>query len=158
MKILTSYFYQIRFFKPYLVPLSTAAFDPKWFHNNLGHSYAYKDKNDVLNGLRINPFVPRLFEGDGECRGPVGCTQEKGNCGFLRCYYNQLNELNFEDIKSRFESLSERIKKGEGLDRDPIFVLIFHEKPDNPCSERWPAQRWLREHGVEVEEFDKEKL
>lgn len=32
MKILISYFYQIRFFKPNMIPLSTAAFDPKWFH------------------------------------------------------------------------------------------------------------------------------
>lgn len=32
MKILTSYFYQIRNFKPYQIPLSTAISDPAWYH------------------------------------------------------------------------------------------------------------------------------
>lgn len=36
MKIYTSYFYQIRFFKPNMIPLSTAKYDPSWFHKGLG--------------------------------------------------------------------------------------------------------------------------
>lgn len=39
MKIYTSYFYMVRFMKPYMIPLSTAKFDPAWFHKELGHKY-----------------------------------------------------------------------------------------------------------------------
>ena len=39
MKIYTSYFYQIRFFKPNMIPLSTAKYDPSWFHKGLGWKY-----------------------------------------------------------------------------------------------------------------------
>ena len=44
---MTSYFYQIRNFKPNMIPLSTALWDPKWFHKNKGHSFQFKDKNGV---------------------------------------------------------------------------------------------------------------
>ena len=36
MKIMTSYFYAIRFFKPNMIPISTAKWDPKWYHQNKG--------------------------------------------------------------------------------------------------------------------------
>ena len=35
----TSYFYQIRFFRPDMIPLSTARFDPSWYHRNKGHNF-----------------------------------------------------------------------------------------------------------------------
>ena len=31
MKIYISYFYAVRFFKPYQIPMSTAVWDPKWW-------------------------------------------------------------------------------------------------------------------------------
>ena len=49
MKILTSYFYQIRNFKPYQIPLSTAISDPAWYHPKNGDYYV--DKNGVINGF-----------------------------------------------------------------------------------------------------------
>ena len=48
MKILTSYFYQIRFFKPNIIPLSTCLSDPVWYHKGNGKSFYYKDKNDDI--------------------------------------------------------------------------------------------------------------
>ena len=32
MKLALSYFYQIRNFKHYMIPVSTAVWDPQWFH------------------------------------------------------------------------------------------------------------------------------
>ena len=58
MEIYTSYFYQVRFMKPYHIPLSTAVWDPKWFHANRGQDYHFKDKNGVYNGLRAPVFAP----------------------------------------------------------------------------------------------------
>ena len=33
MKIRLSYFYQIRFFKKNMIPMSTALSDPEWYHD-----------------------------------------------------------------------------------------------------------------------------
>ena len=33
MNIYISYFYNIRFFPKNLIPISTAMWDPKWYHN-----------------------------------------------------------------------------------------------------------------------------
>ena len=33
MKIRISYFYQVRNFKPNMIPMSTAISDPAWFHD-----------------------------------------------------------------------------------------------------------------------------
>lgn len=153
MKIMTSYFYQIRNMKPNYIPLSTAVFDPKWFHQKKGNSFQYKDKNGVWNGLRAEPFVPDKTC-EGLCRGPETCRYlGPHTCAFLKTYYNQLEQLNFQEIISRFETLGNQIKEVEGFDEEPILVLIFHEKYDNPCSERWPVQQWFKNHDYPIEEF-----
>lgn len=58
MEIYTSYFYKVRFFKPNMIPISTAFSDPSWFHNFKGHNYQFIDKNGVINGLRADVFAP----------------------------------------------------------------------------------------------------
>ena len=154
MKIMTSYFYQIRFFTRNMIPLSTAVWDPKWFHQNKGHSFQWKDHNGVWNGLRAEPFVPGV-ECEGLCRGPEGCNAYSPKaCSFLRTYRKQLDRLDFEEILNRFQKLGEQIQQAEGFEEEPVFVLIFHEKYDNPCSERWPVQEWFRDHGYNIKEFN----
>lgn len=44
------------------------------------------------------------------------------------------------------------IKKHDGFEEDPIIVLLVYEKPDNPCSERWPLKDWFAKHGLELQE------
>ena len=154
MKILISYFYKIRFMKPYMVPLSTCCFDPKWFHKSNGHKYIYKDKNGVYNGLRAEPFVPGE-ECEGLCRGPENCdTGNSNTCAFLANYRKQLDKLDFNNIMQRFERIGNLIKEKESFKEEPICVLIVYETPSNPCSERRVIKQWFKEHGVEVEEFD----
>ena len=58
MKIYTSYFYKIRFFKPNMIPISTAMWDPKWYHANQKQDHWFVDKNGVINGLRASVFAP----------------------------------------------------------------------------------------------------
>lgn len=43
MKLCTSYFYRIRFFRPDIVPFSTAKWDPKWYHNFQGQANIFLD-------------------------------------------------------------------------------------------------------------------
>lgn len=151
---MTSYFYQIRNMKANYIPLSTAVWDPKWFHQNKGHSFQWKDKNGVWNGLRAEPFVPGQAC-EGLCRGPETCMAYSPQvCAFLKTYYRQLEELDFQEILDRFERLAKQIQDVENFPEEPVIVLIFHEKYDNPCSERWPVQRWFKNHGYEITEFN----
>lgn len=154
MKIYTSYFYMIRFFKPNQIPLSTAVWPPRWFVQN-GHQYY--DKRRVLNGLIAEPFVPDERCQD-LCRGLENCsTKDPNTCKFLQQYYKQLCELDFNSIMKRFENLGKAYSERNFLNDDVEFVLIFHETPKNPCSERWIVQKWFKENGYELEEYIKEE-
>lgn len=151
MRIYTSYFYQIRFFPSNLVPLSTAKWDPKWFHDNKSQTYQFKDKRGVLNGLRAEPFVPGSAL-DGTCHGPEGCYQTPPRCKFQLGYLEQLRQLDFQTIMNRFEELAACIKTTEGFD-DVDFALMLHEAPTNPCSERIAIHLWFTENGYSISEW-----
>ena len=142
--------------KPYMVPLSTAIYDPAWFHKNKGPQYQWKDKNGVWNGLRAEPFAPGPMC-SGLCHGREGCSKiGQGQCDFLRIYRNQLNQLDFDNIMHRIENICTAVQKKEQFIEDPIAILIFHEAYDNPCSERWPVQEWFSDHGYDIKEFKHE--
>lgn len=158
MKIMTSYFYQIRFFTPNMIPLSTAKWDPKWFHQGRGQAYQWKDKRGVWNGLRAEPFVPGA-SCDGLCRGPQFCQEhDPAYCAFLRCYRGQLNRLDFTHILDQIDKVGKRIQEMEGFQEEPVVVLIVHEATSNPCSERRIIQQWFRDNGYPIEEFDHSKI
>lgn len=154
MKIYTSYFYQVRNFKRHMIPLSTAVWDPKWFHQHV--MTVYKDKNGVYNGLRLEEFAPK----NHECHGLDHCTAPiRGDCNFLKSYRQQLDELNFDNIMELFSQIWKTINEWEhfGEEVEPVIVLLVYESPDNPCSERRIIQEWFKDHGVIVEEFDPRK-
>lgn len=160
MKIWTSYFYQIRFFKPHQIPLSTADWDPKWFHDFKGQDYIWKDKNGVWNGLRLDILSPSKCCSilPPEC---VGCEKENRHpdtCSFLRDYKEGLHtKVGFGTLYSILERMAESIKYLEGFQDEPEIMLIVHEDPTNPCSERVPIQELFREHRIEINEWKKEK-
>lgn len=145
MKIYTSYFYQLRFFKPYMIPLSTAVWDPKWYHNNYDQDYTFVDKNGVINGLRCEALHPGPFC-EGACRGTTGnapgCTHDPESCAFLKLYLAQLNKLDKADYLRRIENLCRKVQKELGFTEEPVAVLMVHEAPSNPCSERLALQQW----------------
>ena len=94
MKIYTSYFYQIRFFPKNLIPLSTAMYDPKWFHDFRGYNFVFKDNNGVINGLRATEFSPK----GGECHGIKGCPFTPETCPASKSYSKQLNNIIFDTM------------------------------------------------------------
>ena len=157
MKIWTSYFYQVRFFKPYQIPLSTADWDPKWFHNFKDQNYVWKDKNGVWNGLRLDIFSP------SKCCSilPPECTRcsnvsnrHPETCSFLRDYKNGLdNKINFSDLLELLQRTAQTIKDTEGFSDEPEIMILVHEASTNPCSERAAIQEYFREHGLEVKEW-----
>jgi hypothetical protein len=159
MKIWTSYFYQIRFFKPYQIPLSTADWDPKWFHDFKDQDYIWKDKNGVWNGLRIDTLSPSKCCSilPPEC---VGCSslesRHPDTCSFLKDYSGGLHSrVDFGRLLDLLQRIATGIQQSEGFSEEPEIMLILHEAPNNPCSERVPIQEYFKEHGIEVKEWEK---
>lgn len=151
MKISISYFYNIRFFKPYQIPISTAIWDPKWFHNGLGNSEVFIDKNGVINGLRSEELNPRSCHSEG-----CPCLEKNyESCKFLKDYRLGLKQISFKNLIEKFETIAKGWVNMIDIKEEPEIVLIVYETPDNPCSERTAIIDWFLENGIIVKEWEK---
>lgn len=140
MKVWTSYFYAVRFLSPNQIPLSTAVWDPKWFHAGRGQGHVFVDKRGVVNGLRAESLHPGP-ECEGLCRGPESCAcGDPKVCGFLRAYREQLARLDVTAFLASLEELGSRLKARLRFAGEPEFVLLVHEPPYKACSERGALQ------------------
>lgn len=153
MNFATSYFYQVRFFRPYMIPVSTAVSDPKWFHNFQDGNHCFIDKNGVINGLRCNYFVP-----DNTCRnlchGVDSCnTIDSGSCVFLQQYSEQLNKIDADNFIQNMRFCDDRLHKLLQIDDEFTYVFLVHEKYNDPCSERKAIQQWLTENVSDTQEL-----
>ena len=151
MKIMTSYFYAIRFFKPNMIPISTAKWDPAWYHQQKGPSHYWVDKNEVMNGLRAEVFAPGPITEAFHCS--ASCNKDSESCSFLQAYNIQLAHLDINDILTRTERLCEQVRTVTHYEGEPIAVFIVHEAPDNKCSERTSIQNYFKNNGIECEEY-----
>ena len=133
MKIYTSYFYQIRNFKPNMIPVSTAISDPAWYRPPANKEY-YIDKRGIICGLRYEPLIVQL-------QGTHGCPCENRelapNCPTMIEYKHLLQSLvDKEKTLKAFEYCCNK------FNADTI-VLIVYETPKNLCSERWALQEFF---------------
>lgn len=153
MKISISYFYNIRFFKPNMIPVSTAVWPPKWFTRQ---GQIYKDKNGVYNGITCVNIQP------GEaCDGLCPCEHHKSgqpHCNFLSTYYKQLERIDFQTFWNWCEGLGQYVQKKEQFAAEPEIVLIVFETPKNPCSERRPLVEWFAANGYDLKEWTKDAI
>ena len=146
MKFYTSYFSQIRYFKPHQLAFSTAMWNPAFFRTE------HIDSEGRLIGLRANPFIPGpLCKND--CHGPQNCLLQPKNCLFFKHYRTQLDRLKIKDVIKRFKEIAEKVQQDLGFQEEPEIILIVYEAPDNPCSERGVIQQWFRDNGIEIEEY-----
>jgi len=145
MKLYTSYFAQLRNFPPNLVGLSTAVWNPKW--RPMG-----KDKRGVIC-MNLPPLKPGK-KCEGLCNGKCN-PKHPQDCKFLKQYWEQLNEINFEEFMEKLFHLKIAIEIGENLDEEVEFAFLVYETPQNPCSERTIIQKWFHENGIEIEEWHK---
>ena len=141
MKIATSYFYQIRNFQPYMIPVSTAMSDPIWFQPPIGKEY-YIDKRGVVCGLRYEPLIVQKM-GTHICP----CSEKNslcGNCSTMKEYRELLNTVNYNKTIKAFEYCGNKFKKELNFKEEPIIVLIVYEALSNPCSERKALQDYFK--------------
>lgn len=145
MKLALSYFYQIRNFKKFMIPVSTAVWDPKWFHDFKDKNYIFKDKNGIYNGIRFEELMPNK-DCDNYC---IECKKElysPEDCEFLKRYKFQIHKLDKDKILEECRILASNIQRKESFTEEPIVVFIVYETPDNKCSER---NTLLEEFGIE---------
>lgn len=136
----TSYFYNVRFLEPWQIPLSTACWDPAWYHDFKGQSHKFFDKRNVLNGLRAEKLHP-----DNTCmhlcRGQESCsTKDPSACEFLKKYRIQLDRLDKDTFIDNLLDLEAQICAKFKIMSPVQFVLLVHEPPYKKCSERQALQ------------------
>ena len=141
MKIWTSYFYKVRFLSPNQIPVSTALWDPKWFHMSKGQNHKFVDKRGVLNGLRFEDLHPGK-SCEGLCRGKP-CEYSPDSCRFMENYRTQIFSLDRANVMSRLAAAADKVKTALGFSEDPEIVFLVHEAPDNACSERKVLQEFF---------------
>ena len=139
MKVATSYFYQIRNFKRNMIPLSTAVWDPKWFHKNKGQNYIYLDKRGIINGLRLNAFIFNEYNGQED---------------FFPAYQRFLDAIDLKPIIVKMEQLEKIIQLKLKIKEELIFVLIVYETSSNPDSERPYLIKKFNSNGIKCNELN----
>ena len=134
MKIVTSYFYQIRNFTPNIIPVSTALSDPAWYRPPEGKEY-FIDKNGVINGLRYEPLIVQRY---GEHICPCESKDLAPACPTMIEYEQLLFSLvDKEKTLKAFEYCCNK------FNADTIALMVY-ETPSNPCSERAALQHFFQ--------------
>lgn len=153
MNVAVSYFAQLRNFKPNMVPVSTALFDPKWFHDNKDVKHKFIDKRGVLNGVRCKDLAPGPTC-NTLCGGTVACSDRPESCSFIKKYKEQLDDLNKDKFKQYCENVVKCSAELLGIPEESI-VLVFmvYEKYNNPCSERSSLLEFLNDCGFDAAEL-----
>lgn len=160
MDIYVSYFYNVRFLPTNAIPLSTAKWDPAWFHENQASSHVFVDKRGVTLGLRCRHLVldesrwNKLLADGCECQ--PNCPQPKdGTCRFMQEYLDQLHYYYPNGPLELLESLEKTADIWRQYGEEPFIVLLVHEAPSVSCSERIVLQNWFKEYGMILPEWKK---
>lgn len=133
MKIVTSYFYMIRYFTPNIIPVSTALSDPAWYRPPTGKEY-YIDKRGIVCGLRYEPLIVQRY---GEHICPCESKNLAPACPTMIEYEQLLFSLvNKEKTLKAFEYCCNK------FNADTIALMVY-EAPNNPCSERVALQKFF---------------
>jgi len=151
MKVRLSYFYQIRNFKPNMIPMSTAMSDPAWYHDFKDQDHIFTDKRGILNGLRLRPIIVQDQSGEHQC--PCE-TRDSSNCPLAKNYEFALEMVDFPKMMKGIEAFCTDYCIRNNIKEEPIAVLMVYEAPNNPCSERYPLIEYFNRHGVECKELD----
>jgi len=164
-KIYISYFYQIRFFTPNMLPLSTAIYPPEWYQK-VGYGNYFVDKNGVVNGLNIDEFIfPKsIYDNEIWDEDKCGPNCKYGGdmigkepsewCSFMKKYYEYLKKRDLINIINKYTYHAERVFNAMFNKNIDTLVLIVHEPPTKACSERLVLQRYFADYGIELKEWN----
>lgn len=147
MKYSITYFYNVRFFKPNQIPVSTAVWDPKWYHNNTGNQdFCFVDKRGVINGIKEEKLSPSQI--DAPCGKDCIYRAEVPNCCFLRDYRNYLQTVDFTYLLNEFNRVAADVFKLTHYEGEPEIVLLVHEKKIILAVNEYLYRTTLRQMGL----------
>lgn len=157
-----SYFYQIRNMSSNMLPVSTAMYDPAWFHDGKGIGNRYLDKNCVVNGVRMNEVmmdayrVADLIKAGSMC-GPNCSHRAEEMCPYMQEYAKCIRAKNpdFKQFITFCEGYVQFLNQKFNFGIDTI-IFIVHENPLISCGERPVLQQWFEENGYELKEWSKD--
>lgn len=156
MKLYITNFYNLRYFKPNQIPISTAIWDPKWYHNNTSdQNICFLDKNMVMNGIKEEKLSPAAVSEHVTCSETCPYKQSVPNCPFLQYYRAYLDTVDINYLLSEFNRVAEDVRKITKFVEEPEIMLLVHETEDNPCSERWPLQDYFKANGYDLPSWTK---
>ena len=149
MNVYIASFYQVRNMPTSMLPVSTAVWDPKWFHDGKGNNHIFKDKRGVINGVRCLALAPTESHGvTSACSKtcPYKSLAPQGKCLFLKSYRAYLSTIDFERLMKALRASCEKTHTTD-------ICLLVYEAPDNPCSERGALVDLFSKHNVSIKEF-----
>ena len=121
-----------------MVPVSTAISDPIWYRPPENKEY-YIDKRGIVCGLRYEPLIVQRY-------GTKECIGEHSICPYASTNYSCELMQEYEQLLYSFVDKEKTLKAFEyclnKFNADTI-VLIVHEAPNNPCSERYALQKFF---------------
>lgn len=151
-----------------ILPVSTAMWDPKWFHANKKDNYRFMDNNGVINGVRMNSLcmdmyrVELLAKTQSDCESLCKKGEEchyitKGMCPFMHSYAECVRKKNpdFQKFIAFCEGYLQFLNCRFNLSLDTM-IFIVHEAPSRPCGERPVLVQWFQENGMELPEWSKQ--
>ncbi len=158
MKIYISSFNNIRYFKPNMIPISTAASYgwPWWLYkaDNQKIGTFYLNKNNVMIGIKEESFsCGNFYENLTEqCQKDCPYISKAPNCQFMQAYYKHLKTLDFNKTIHEFERVAEDVRKINKFEGEPIIVLMVYEAVSRGCAERPCLQKWFKDNNYDLNE------
>lgn len=126
----------MRNFTSNMLPISTAMWNAFWFKGI-----------DCIDDLILPGQIIEQLE-----RNKTMCSKNcpfTAPCEFMKQYKLYLDTLNFDEIINKLNNIAKRHKNIDTI------VLMVYEKTTVNCAERPVLQQWFREHGIELEEWQK---
>lgn len=150
MKYFISTFYNIRYFRPHQIGISTAVWQPKYWKYE-------QNKNGAVMGICEPLLSPAKLSEEVICQRDCQYKNDVPNCPFLVSYREYLETIDFEKLLTEFERIANEVKKINNYQQDPEIILLVYEAANNPCSERLELVKLFENHGIILKEWTKEE-
>lgn len=117
LQLYVAQFSQIRYFKPYMIPLSINLGEPSWYHDGKDRQHTFIDKNGVINGLVAWPLLFPADQAEALFTADLGCSKNckfeylLPNCPFISKYSENLEKLTLSKILDYLNKIVTQPKK-----------------------------------------------
>ena len=159
MEYFITYFQNVRYLTEEYIVIDTSIWAPKWLDPSNGKRQ-YINEHNVLIGIKEESFLMTENEIPEEMcsRKPCPYFDKHPHCQFLDAYWKHLQKIDFDGyLIPELSRVAEEVRKITHYKGEPKIVLLVHEKPDNPCSERASLVKLFADHGIELKEWTKDR-